>query len=56
MAERYYDLGHEMIIERIDARWWRKLNGLIQRAMVRNAPGFGPSKIVLTEYPKSGGT
>ena len=45
-----------MIIERIDARWWRKLHGLIRRAMVRNAPGFGPPKIVLTEYPKSGGT
>ena len=45
-----------MIIEQINARWWFALNGLIRRAMVRGAPGFGPPKIVLTEYPKSGGT
>ena len=45
-----------MIVEQIDARWWNKLNGLIRHAMVRNVPGFGPPKIVLTEHPKSGGT
>ena len=44
-----------MIVERINARWWFKLNGLIRHAMVRNIPGFGPPKIVLTEHPKSGG-
>ena len=45
-----------MITEQINARWWRKLNGLIRHAMVRNMPGFGPPKIVLAEHPKSGGT
>ena len=44
-----------MIVEQINARWWLKLNGLIRHAMVRNMPGFGPPKIVLTEHPKSGG-
>ena len=45
-----------MIVEQINARWWFKLNELIRHAMVRNAPGFGPPKIVLTEHPKSGGS
>ena len=45
-----------MIVEQINARWWLRLNGLIRHAMVRNVPGFGPPKIVLTEHPKSGGT
>lgn len=36
--------------------WRGRLNNLIKLAMVRNIPGFGPSKIVLTEHPKSGGT
>ena len=44
-----------MIVEHINARWWLRLNGLIRHAMVRNVPGFGPPKIVLTEHPKSGG-
>lgn len=45
-----------MIVEQINARWWFRLNGLIRHAMVRNIPGFRQPKIVLTEYPKSGGT
>ena len=44
------------MVEQINARWWFALNSLIRRGMVRGAPGFGDSKIVVTEYPKSGGT
>ena len=40
----------------MDTRWQRRLNHLIRQAMVHNILGFGPSKIVLTEYPRSGGT
>ena len=29
-----------MIVERINARWWLRLNGLVRHAMVRNIPGF----------------
>ena len=45
-----------MLVERIDARWRRKLNSVVTQAMVHDIPGFGPPKIVLTEHPKSGGT
>lgn len=45
-----------MIAQQIDAEWWFYLNGLLRRSMVRGVPGLGPPKIVLTEYPKSGGT
>ena len=45
-----------MIIERRNTRWWRNLNNVIKYAMVRNVPGFGSPKVVLTEHPKSGGT
>ena len=45
-----------MIAGQNNAYWWLKLNGFIRHAMVRGAPGFGPPKVVLTEYPRSGGT
>ena len=45
-----------MIVDRIHSRWWLTLNGLIRHAMVYGVPGCGPSKTVLTEYPRSGGT
>ena len=45
-----------MIVGPVNARWWFKLNGFLRHAMVRGTPGFGLPKIVLTEYPRSGGT
>lgn len=45
-----------MIANQINARWWFTLNGGLRYAMVQGTPGFGPPKVVLTEYPKSGGT
>lgn len=45
-----------MISKRENNLWWRRMNILVKRAMVRNTPGFGPPKIVVTEHPKSGGT
>ena len=45
-----------MVVEQISTRWWLWLNGLIRHAMVGGYPMFGPPKIVLTEYPRSGGT
>jgi len=37
-------------------RWWFALNGFLRLGAVSNAPGFGPPKIVVSEYPRSGGT
>ena len=45
-----------MAVARNVPDWQIRLNGLVRHAMVRGAPGFGPPKVVLTEYPKSGGT
>lgn len=45
-----------MIDDQVNAWWWFKLNGLVRRAMAQNWPGFGQRYLVLTEYPKSGGT
>ena len=45
-----------MVADQVNAWWWFKLNGLVRHAAVRAVPGFGPSKIVLTEHPKSGAT
>ena len=45
-----------MMLRQMHTRWRRRLNNLIAQAMVRNVPGCGPPKIVLTEHPKSGGT
>jgi hypothetical protein len=44
------------LVEQHNRRWWFKLNGLIRWLMVHGAPLTGESKLVLTEYPKSGGT
>ena len=44
------------MVKQIQTRWRHRLNNLIKQAMVRDIPGFGPAKIVLTEHPKSGGT
>ena len=45
-----------MIIQQRDALWWFKLNGALRHAMVRGLMRPLASPIVLTEYPKSGGT
>lgn len=45
-----------MIVNLSNAPWRYKMNGAVRHAMVRGIPGFGPPKVVLTEYPKSGGT
>lgn len=44
------------MLKHLQTRWRGRLKNLIKLAMVRNIPGFGPPKIVLTEHPKSGGT
>jgi len=45
-----------MWAEQRQSRLWFKANGLIRHLMVRNFPLSGAPKVVLTEYPKSGGT
>jgi len=44
------------LINRIDTVWWHKLNGLTRRAISRGALNQVAKPIVLTEYPKSGGS
>lgn len=44
-----------MIVDQRDELWWFKLNGLLRHAIVCGANPFA-QPIVLTEYPKSGGT
>ena len=45
-----------MIVDQINDRWWFKLNGFMRWAMARGLPGFRHRPVVITEYPKSGGT
>ena len=45
-----------MIINQRDARWWFKLNGAARLAVVRGATNLFARPLVITEYPKSGGT
>jgi len=44
------------VIERIDTLWWYKFNGLTRRAIALGVLNPIASPIVLTEYPKSGGS
>lgn len=44
------------LIELRDDWWWYKLNGLMRHAIVRGLYGRGSNTLVLTEYPKSGGS
>lgn len=45
-----------MIIEQRDTNWWFKLNGATRYAIARGAFNSFAKPVVLTEYPKSGGT
>jgi Sulfotransferase domain len=45
-----------MLIEQRDEQWWYKLNGLARHAIARGATNLISDPVVLTEYPKSGGT
>ena len=45
-----------MIINQRDAKWWFKLNGAARLAVVRGATNLFARPLVITEYPKSGGT
>jgi len=42
--------------QQIDRTWWFKLNALLRRLHVTGMPGFRHAHLVVTEYPKSGGT
>ena len=44
------------MIEQRDAWWWFKLNGFLRYMIVQGATQHFASTVVLTEYPKSGGT
>jgi len=44
------------LVERRDTIWWHKMNGLARRAIVRGALNWQAHPVVLTEYPKSGGS
>lgn len=44
------------MIDRIDTLWWHKLNGLTRRAIALGALNLIARPVVLTEYPKSGGS
>jgi len=44
------------VIDRIDTFWWYKLNGLTRRAIALGVLTPISRPIVLTEYPKSGGS
>ncbi len=45
-----------MIVQQRDALWWFKLNGALRHAMVRGLMRPVANPVVVTEYPKSGGT
>ncbi len=45
-----------MLIAQRDAIWWFKLNGALRHAITRGALNSLSRPLVLTEYPKSGGT
>lgn len=45
-----------MIIQQRDQRWWYKLNGLTRYAVVKGFTNALGRPVVLTEFPKSGGT
>ncbi len=45
-----------MVVQYRQAAWWRKLNGVTRTAIVKGAMNPVASPVVLTEYPKSGGT
>ncbi|MGB7288367.1 MAG: sulfotransferase domain-containing protein [Salaquimonas sp.] len=45
-----------MIIHQRDATWWFKMNGAARLAIVKGALNGFTKPVVLTEYPKSGGT
>ncbi len=45
-----------MIIDQQDKIWWFKLNGLARSAIVRGALNQFTNPLVVTEYPKSGGS
>ena len=45
-----------MLIERQDSVWWYKLNGVIRRAIALGVLNPIAEPVVLTEYPKSGGS
>ena len=45
-----------MIIQQRDANWWFKLNGAARRAITKGVINSFARPVVLTEYPKSGGT
>lgn len=44
------------MINKIDRTWWFKLNGLLRQMHVSGVAGCRHRHLVLTEYPKSGGT
>lgn len=46
----------KLLVTQRDQQWWYKLNGLSRHAVVRGATNLFARPIVLTEYPKSGGT
>lgn len=45
-----------MFIQQRDSTWWFKLNGAARLAIVRGTLGPFAKPLVITEYPKSGGT
>ncbi len=45
-----------MFVEQRDATWWFKLNGAARLAIARGALNRISPPVVVTEYPKSGGT
>ncbi|MGB7336734.1 MAG: sulfotransferase domain-containing protein [Salaquimonas sp.] len=45
-----------MIIHQRDATWWFKMNGAARLAIVKGALNGFTKPVVITEYPKSGGT
>lgn len=45
-----------MIVEQRDAAWWYKLNGAMRLAVVKGALNGLTRPVVISEYPKSGGT
>ncbi len=45
-----------MIIQQRDSRWWFTLNGATRLAVANGALNYLGRQLVVTEYPKSGGT
>jgi Sulfotransferase domain len=45
-----------MLIQQRDAAWWFKLNGALRYAIAQGAANAFGAPVVVTEYPKSGGT